>query len=70
MSFRQGLVHRRNDVFIRQHLIGVFHPVFAKIAHFLDNQAVAEAELCSSHLNHAASPASLTRHVPGAAGHD
>jgi hypothetical protein len=41
-----------------------------KIAHFLGNQAVAEAELSPPHLNHAASPASLMRSAPDAADHD
>jgi hypothetical protein len=45
MTFRQSLVHGRNNRFIRQHRIGVLHPAFAKIAHLLSNQPVAEAEL-------------------------
>jgi hypothetical protein len=52
MPFRQCLIHGCNNGFIRQHRIGVLHPVFAKIAHFLGNQPVAEAELPPSHLNH------------------
>ena len=50
--------------------IGVLHPVFAKIAHFLRNQPVAEAALRPSHLNHAACHAPLMRPVPDAAVHD
>jgi len=34
MPPRQRLVHRSYDLFIRQHSVGVFHPTFAKIAHF------------------------------------
>jgi hypothetical protein len=41
MAFRQCLVHDRDNLLICQHFIGVFHP-FAKIAHFLGNQAVAK----------------------------
>jgi hypothetical protein len=70
MPFRQSLVHGRNDRFIRQHRIGVLHPVFAQITHFLRNQPVAKAELRSSHLNHAASLAPLMPGVPDAAVHD
>ena len=61
MSFRQSLVHRRNNGLIRQHRIGVLHPVFAKIAHLLGNQPVAEAELPPPHLNHAACSAPSMR---------
>jgi hypothetical protein len=35
MPFRQSLVHGGDNGLIRQHRIGVFHPAFAKIAHFL-----------------------------------
>jgi hypothetical protein len=52
MPFRQCLVHGRNDRFIRQDRIGVLHPVFAKIAHFVRDQPVAKAELGPPHLNH------------------
>jgi hypothetical protein len=58
MSFCQCLVHGCNDIFIRQHRIGVLHLVLTKIAHFLGDQAVAETELPPPHLNHAAFPAS------------
>jgi hypothetical protein len=57
MTFRQCLVHGCDNLLIRQHFVGMCHPVFAKIAHFLGNQAVAETELSPPHLNHAASPA-------------
>jgi hypothetical protein len=45
MPFRQRFVYRSYDPFIRQHLVGVFHPTFAKIAHFFGDQAVAKAQL-------------------------
>jgi len=70
MPVCQGLVHRRHNGFIREHHIGVLHPAFTKIAHFRGNQPVAEAELRSSHLNHAACSVSCAQSVPGAAGHD
>ena len=44
-------------MFVRQHLIGVCHPAFAEIAHFLSDQSIAEAELRASHLNHNSSSA-------------
>jgi hypothetical protein len=44
----------KDNVLVR-HLIGVLHPVFAKIADLLSDQPVAEAKLPSPHLNHAAS---------------
>jgi hypothetical protein len=47
MAFRQSLVHRRDNLVIRQQRIGVLHPVFAKIAHLPGNQPITEAELCS-----------------------
>jgi hypothetical protein len=43
MPPRQRFVHRSYDLFIRQHPVGMSHPVFAKIAHFLGDQPVAEA---------------------------
>ena len=52
MPPRQRFVHRSYDLFIRQHPVGVFHPTFAKIAHFFGDQPVAKAELRSAHLNH------------------
>lgn len=46
------------------------HPIFAKIAHFLGNQAVAKDQLRPSHLNHADSCARLMPPALDAAGHD
>lgn len=45
MPLRQRFVHGSYDLFVRQHLIGVCHPAFAEVAHFLSNQSIAEAEL-------------------------
>jgi hypothetical protein len=67
MPFRQRLVHDHDNVLVRQYLIGVLHPVFAKIADLLRDQPVPEAKLPSPHLNHAASSALLTPPAPGAA---
>ena len=56
MAPGQRLVHRRDDALVAQHPVGMLHPSFAKVAHLLGNQTVAEAELRSAHLNHAAFP--------------
>jgi len=37
MPFHQRFVHGGYDLLVRQHLIGVRHPAFAKIAHFLSD---------------------------------
>jgi hypothetical protein len=70
MSFRQCLVYDRNDGFIRQHRIGVVHPVLAKIAHLLGNKAVAKTELRPPHLNRRACLAASRQPVPDAAVRD
>ena len=70
MSFCQGLVHDRDNLLVRKHRIGVLHPVFTQIAHLLGNQSVAEAELGSTHVNHAASLALSKRPVLAGADHD
>jgi hypothetical protein len=67
MPPRQRFVHRSYDLFIRQHPVGVCHPLFAEIAHFLSDQSIAEAELSASHLNHGSSPRALPRLSPDAA---
>ena len=54
MALAEGLVHGRCHLLICQHLIGVPHPVFAQIAHLFGDQPVAEAALCTPHLNHVA----------------
>jgi hypothetical protein len=43
-----------DDVLVREHRGGVYHLAFAKISAFFHNQPVAETELLSPHLNHAA----------------
>src|SRR5438270_2519282 len=55
MSSRECLVHRTYDLLIRENPISMGHPAFAKIAHFPGDQAVAEAQLRSAHLNHVSS---------------
>ena len=69
MPLRQGVVYRRHDLFICQHLIGVLHPVFAKIAHFVSDQTIAEIELDPPHLNHTV-PLSAFDAAPDAVAHD
>jgi hypothetical protein len=69
MALRQRFIYRRHDLLIRQHPVGVRHPVFAKIAHFLKDQTVSEAELCPAHLNHAVPPCAFDV-APDAAAHD
>ncbi|MCK1541911.1 hypothetical protein IVB12_07980 [Bradyrhizobium sp. 179] len=49
-------MHRGHDLLVRQHLIGVLHPLFAKITHLLGDQPIAKAELRPPHLNHLAAP--------------
>jgi hypothetical protein len=68
---RQSLEHRRHQLFIGQNLISVRHPVFAQIAHFRGDQAVAEAQLRPPHLNHGSgSGAETGRRRPDATVHD
>ncbi len=69
MALPQCVVDDRDNLLIGQHFVGVFHPVFAKIAHFLRDQPIPETELPSPHLNHAACSAALTQPVAGAADH-
>jgi hypothetical protein len=61
MPLRQSLVHRRYQQFIRQNLIGVLHPIFAKIGHLGGDQSVAEAQLRAPHLNHGAGSGAVAR---------
>ena len=67
MPFHQRFVHGGDDLLVRQHLIGVRHPDFAEIAHFLSDQSIAEAELRASHLNHGSSSRASPRFSPDAA---
>jgi hypothetical protein len=52
MPQRQGFVYCRHDLLVRQDLIGVVHPLFPQITHFLGDQPIAEVELCPPHFNH------------------
>jgi hypothetical protein len=45
MSLGERLINRRHDLFIRQNLIGMRHPIFTQIDDFFGDQAVAEVEL-------------------------
>jgi hypothetical protein len=69
MARAEGFVHGRHQRFIRQHLIGRLHPVFAQIVDLCSDQAVAEAALRAPHLNHAFYSHTLPPH-PAAAGYD
>jgi hypothetical protein len=51
-TFRQSLIHRRHQLLVLQHLVGVFHPLFSQIAYLFGDQAFAEVELLSPRLNH------------------
>jgi len=42
MPLGQGLVDRRHDLLVAQHLIGVLHPLFVQILDFLGNQPVTK----------------------------
>ena len=70
MALPQSLVHSRHDLFVGQHPVGSLHPVLTKIAHFLGDQPVAEAQLGAAHLNHASSSRALRCRQPGATGRD
>src|SRR5262245_40205393 len=54
----QGLVHSGYDLFVGQDAVSGLHPIIAKVAHFLGDQTIAEAELSAAHLNHACLPVS------------
>ena len=54
----ERLVNRSHNLLVGKYLVGMAHPVFAKITDFLGNKPIAEAQLCPPHLNHvAAQPA-------------
>ena len=69
MPLRQVFVYCRHDLLVRQNLVGVRHPVFPQIAHFLGDQSVAEAQLCPPHLNHVGAPPVFGA-APDAGAHD
>jgi hypothetical protein len=41
MSLRQSLIHGCDNIFVRQHRVGVYQLAFAKIADFLRDPFVA-----------------------------
>jgi hypothetical protein len=70
MTSRQRRVYRSHDLFIRENPVSMRHPTFAKIAHFSRDQAVAEAQLRSAHLNHVSSSRPVEPPHQGATGRD
>jgi len=48
----QSLIHGRHQLLVLQHLVGVFHPLFAQIAYLFGDEAFAEVELLPARLNH------------------
>jgi hypothetical protein len=54
VPFRQSVVDGRHQLFVVQHLVGVGHPILAKVFHLVMDQSVAEAELGAPHFNHRA----------------
>jgi len=53
VAARQGIVNRRDQLFVLQHAVRVFHPVFLQVGHLLGDEAVAKAKLLPACLNHA-----------------
>ena len=45
MTLRQCLIYRADNLLVRQHVIGMLHPGFAKVAHFPGDQPIAKAVL-------------------------
>src|SRR5512143_2177250 len=45
MTLRQCLIYRADNLLVRQHVIGMLHPGFAKVAHFPGDQPIAKAAL-------------------------
>jgi hypothetical protein len=52
----EGLVHRRDDLRVVQHPIGLAHPGFVQVANLGRDQPVAETPLCPPPLNHRPAP--------------
>ena len=72
-SLAEAIVYGVLDVIegkTKSNPVGVFHPTFAKIAHFFGDQAVAEAQLRSAHLNHVSSSRPAPPPHRAAAGRD
>jgi len=60
---REGLVHRRHDLRIIEHAIGLSHPDFVQVRDLRGDQPVAKAALSAVRLNHAlSSDVSAQRH--------
>jgi hypothetical protein len=59
MPTRQGAVHRRHQMIVRQHPIGVPHPRFAEVGDLCGDQPVAKASLPAAMLDHAFVPSDL-----------
>ena len=70
MALAQSFVHSRHQRLIRQHPIGLCHPVFAQVFDLSSDQAIAEATLRASHLNHVLCSGTSRSPYPDAAGHD
>ena len=66
MPLGQGLVDHRHDFRVAEQLIGMFHPRFVQVFHFLGDQPVAEAALPAMGLNHALSSCPAGWHHPAA----
>ena len=66
----QRLVHRGNNGFVAQYLVGMDHPVLAQVGDLFGDPVIAELQLRSPHLNHAASSQASAKPDPGAAGRD
>ncbi len=45
MTLRQCVIYRADNLLVRQHVIGMLHPGFAKVAHFPGDQPIAKADL-------------------------
>src|SRR5271163_4031243 len=64
-SAGQGRSRWPQRCFIRQHLVGMFYPVFAKVTHFLGKSIHRRSWAGPPHLNHAAFPALLMQLANG-----
>jgi hypothetical protein len=49
----QSLIYGRDQLLVFQHLVSLFHPLFAQIAYLFRKEAFAEVELLPALLNHA-----------------
>ena len=67
---RESDFDRAHDLFICENPVSMRHPTFAKVAHFSRDQAVAEAQLRSAHLNHVFSSRPAAPPHQGATGRD